>query len=66
MARPTVPHCKECRYLEDKNEYYYPSILKSAYGCWFCNKVQKYINGQEIRTSPNWCPIRAQGKTKAE
>ena len=66
MARPTVPHCKECKHLEDKNENYWPTALRNAYGCWFCKKVNKYINGQEIRTSPGWCPLRARGKTSAE
>lgn len=66
MARPKVPHCKECKHLEDKNEHYYPSILKNAYGCWFCKSQDKYINGQEIRTSPTWCPLRALGRTSAE
>ena len=66
MPRPKVPHCKECRNLEDKNDHYYPLECRNAYGCWFCKKKNKYINGQEIRTSPIWCPLRAYGRTIAE
>lgn len=57
MARPEVPHCKACRYLQG-----YPWERGLAYeykqGVWRCSKVQKHVGGQEIRTSPKWCPKR--------
>ncbi len=54
MPRPKVPHCKSCNYSRDLNQcnFYY----KQKY--WICKLNNKYINGQEIRTSPKWCPLR--------
>ena len=56
MARPAVPHCKSCdalrKYLytwriDVRPRYQYSCVLKNL-----------DINGQEIRTSPLWCPFR--------
>lgn len=59
MSRPKVPHCKECNNLEDKNQKYsYYSALRKQYGCWYCTEQKRYIDGQEVRTSPKWCNKR--------
>lgn len=58
MARPKVPKCKECNYLTDLR---HPSDAKGCYKCTINGKHyndMKYINGQEVRTSPKWCPLR--------
>lgn len=48
MGRPKVPHCEECRdYKKSKN---------GRYG--YCIKKEKWLNAQEKRTSPKWCPER--------
>lgn len=47
MARPVVPHCKDCS-----------SCHGYKFSYWRCLKTGKFIDGQEIRTSPLWCPLR--------
>lgn len=63
MARPSVPHCKDCKYLGD---YRSPGSL---YGFWFCRspnlQSSKNISSQEVRTCPLWCPLRLRGHRKA-
>ena len=63
MARPTVPHCKECKFLWDDRSY------RSKYGSWFCRypSLQQYsgISSQEVRTCPLWCPLRVRGFVRA-
>lgn len=63
MARPTVPHCKECKYLSDQRSY------RSSYGSWYCNfpNLLRYarISSQEVRTCPRWCPLRVRGYVRA-
>ena len=49
MARPTVPHCKDCPWLRDKRCRF------DVRGIWFCARSERFINGQEVRTSPVWC-----------
>lgn len=56
MARPKVPHCKNCNHLEDHNATF--GWSRNTYGCWYCNFHKRYINGQEVRTSPTWCKKR--------
>lgn len=59
MSRPKVPHCKECNKLQDKNANYYNyGAFKHEYGCWYCTEKNRYITGQEVRTSPKWCTKR--------
>ena len=62
MARPTVPHCKDCRFLMDF------SYGGSLHKCWYCINVdgvillnRRRISGQEVRTCPRWCPLRLRG-----
>ena len=56
MARPKVPHCKECKHLENHNAN--QGWFRNAYGSWYCNHHKKHISGQEVRTSPLWCELR--------
>lgn len=59
MARPTVPHCKDCKYLSDRrNMYGYRFYIRAG---WKCLEAKRTITGQEVRTSPVWCPLRARG-----
>lgn len=51
MARPKVPHCKDCPHCHGTRNVY-----------WRCNETGKLISGQEIRTSPLWCPFRLKWK----
>lgn len=53
MARPKVPHCKECSFLTG-----HPKGWSDKYGSWRCTRCDRWINGQEVRTSPSWCPLR--------
>lgn len=53
MARPKVPHCKECRYLTG-----WPKSWLDKQGAWKCTRCERCIDGQEVRTSPKWCPFR--------
>lgn len=56
MGRPKVPHCKECSQLRGYPTGYFGDSL---YGCWSCLALGKRpISGQEVRTSPLWCPLR--------
>lgn len=59
MARPTVPHCKDCKYLSDHRSWY------SKYARWHCDypELRRYshISSQEVRTCPEWCPLRLKG-----
>lgn len=62
MARPKVPHCRDCRYLFDVNAI---GSFRNSYGSWHCNHPDvleglfgRAVNGQEVRTSPLWCPFR--------
>ena len=48
MARPKVPHCKECMHLYGEKWSY-----------WKCLKIKRFMTGQEVRTSPLWCPLRS-------
>ena len=57
MARPKVPHCKECPHLKDYRRDWGP-CWRNVYGSWRCGYVDKHITGQEVRTSPVWCPLR--------
>lgn len=63
MARPTVPRCKECSYLRN---YCSPG---AKYGRWFCRfpnlPGRHRITSQEVRTCPDWCPLRLAGYRKA-
>lgn len=57
MARPTVPHCKECKHLEDGR------VRGNMYGFWICGfgMKRRFMSGQEVRTCPKWCPLRISG-----
>ena len=62
MARPKVPHCKECPHVSE----FRPSLnyfIQSDRANWHCMWMQRSISGQEIRTSPAWCPRRRNAKT---
>lgn len=63
MARPTVPHCKDCKYLHDGRHW------GSSYARWFCHYpgLMRYSNitAQEVRTCPGWCPLRVVGYRRA-
>lgn len=57
MARPKVPHCKECSSLTGFPTGFWGF---SRYGSWSCLAEDKRsISGQEVRTSPVWCPLRS-------
>ena len=62
MARPTVPHCKDCKYLRDERRW------QRSYARWFClyPNLRRYsrITSQEVRTCPSWCPLRLAGYRK--
>lgn len=52
MARPRVRHCTECPEAQISQSRFWRGqrICK-------CRRAGKYINGQEIRNSPKWCPL---------
>ena len=61
MARPKVPHCKDCPSVSE----YRPWVnifMQSDRASWRCKLMQRSISGQEIRTSPVWCPRRQDAK----
>lgn len=51
MARPRVRHCDDCRGMHS----YMPHMSKQR--ICKCEIADRYINGQEIRNSPQWCPL---------
>lgn len=53
MARPKCRKCKECKHLKDFRKR---EDKRGIYTCRYTDE-NKWINGQEIRTSPFWCPI---------
>lgn len=66
MSRPTVPHCKECKFLRDF------SSSDCLHRRWYCTYgVTAYplrssrISGQEVRSCPRWCPLRLAGYVRA-
>lgn len=53
MPRPYVPHCSKCRELEIGFSDY------SLYNRYFrCKRLDRFLNYQEKKTSPKWCPRR--------
>jgi len=58
LGRPKVPHCRECEDLRKRSDYVWWHIGHDNYTC---RKMQKYIDGQAVRTSPKWCPKRVPG-----
>lgn len=51
MARPRLRHCKECPfYSKSRSEKYH--VCKKDFGTF-----GRYMNAQEVRTSPRWCPL---------
>lgn len=60
MARPTVPHCKDCPHIYEL-QHSFPwayGYFRCQRSSWKCLKVDQWVNGQEVRTSPKWCPRR--------
>lgn len=60
MGRPTVPHCKECTHIQEFNchVFWAYGFLHSSRSSWKCNLCDRWVTGQEVRTSPKWCPRR--------
>ena len=61
MARPTVPHCTDCKHYRDLRHY---RDRKGLHVCFYYGsnyERRKIISGQEIRTCPLWCPLRLAG-----
>ena len=58
MPRPTVPHCKDCKYLRSLAPYGVRVGVRCSHRCTLKNES---VTGQEVRTSPLWCPLRARG-----
>lgn len=56
MARPKVPHCKNCPHLNGYSITW--NVLVADRVHHICEKTEKSITGQEVRTSPTWCPRR--------
>lgn len=59
MARPKVPHCRECYYLDEW--VYTDGWVDPPRASYRCKYVDKWITGQEVRTCPAWCPYRNRG-----
>ena len=55
MGRPKVPHCRECEDLRKRSDNVWWHVEHETYTC---SKMQKLIDGQAVRTSPKWCPMR--------
>lgn len=53
MARPRIRHCKECLYYSKSRSgrFHICKKVSSVYG------QGRFIDGQEIRNSPRWCPL---------
>ena len=57
MSRPKVPHCKTCPHLDSYSLTW--NVMVSDRLRHFCRlKDDRHITGQEVRTSPFWCPRR--------
>lgn len=59
MSRPTVPHCKECRYWD--SFVYTDRRVTPSRSVSRCKMNLRYMTGQDVRTSPIWCPLRCRG-----
>ena len=55
MARPTVPHCYDCKHLSSYCYTQYCTVPRHNHKCLL---IDRYMSGQEVRTSPTWCPLR--------
>ena len=61
-----VPKCKEC------NFHKHNSFLRGSHFCTFeaTNKDEvmewKHVHGRDMKTSPQWCPRRKEGKNGKE
>ena len=58
IARPTVPHCKDCKHYRDVRSH---GDERGSHRCLYYGasyEKRKVISGQEIRTCPKWCPLR--------
>lgn len=65
MARPTVPHCVDCKFYCDVRSH---RDCYASHRCFYFGSdymARRLISGQEIRTSPLWCPLRRAGFRKA-
>jgi len=55
MPRPKVRHCKDCPHLKIYGGLL--PIVSQVHHTYMCDRNGEYINGQEVRTSPHWCPL---------
>lgn len=58
MPRPTVPHCKDCKYHRSTGPYGVRVRVRFSHRCTLSGRS---ISGQEVRTSPSWCSLRSRG-----
>ena len=56
MARPRVRHCKECLYYSKSRSGRF-HVCKKVPNSYDPNVQGRFIDGQEIRNSPRWCPL---------
>lgn len=55
MGRPKVKHCRECIYLDSYE--YTDTRVRPSRSSHRCKLADRHITGQEVRTSPRWCPL---------
>lgn len=51
MARQRLRHCKECPFYSKSRSGKY-HVCKKDFGAF-----GRYMNAQEVRNSPRWCPL---------
>lgn len=54
MSKIKVPHCRECHYYKQINFSWTPK----RNNCKICGLKHFFMNYQEAKTSPKWCPLR--------
>lgn len=58
MSRQKVPHCRECEHFKIynySNGWFFRSQRNDGFKCLCCDR---FINYQQAKTSPKWCPKR--------
>lgn len=58
MARPKVPHCKDCiHHMEEPLTWRVTVKARYSHYCLY-NGKPKLLSGQDYRSSPSWCHKR--------
>ncbi len=55
MSKNKVPKCRDCEHFKKMNFSWTPIRNNSK----MCKLKLRYMNYQEFKTSPKWCPRRS-------